>query len=84
MPIEVAESSLAQDRKVKVPMYARAGIPEVWLVNLPQEVVEVYSDPSAGRYRTVRRVGRSESLPLPGELSGAGAIRVDDVLGGGL
>ena len=49
--IEVSDSTLAQDRDVKLPAYARAGIPEVWIVNLPQEAVEVYAEPEAGVYR---------------------------------
>lgn len=44
--IEVADSSLAQDRLSKLPIYGRAGIPEVWIVNLIDEVIEVYRDPN--------------------------------------
>ena len=42
--IEVSESSLAYDRDVKLPLYAAAGIAEVWLVALLPQVVEVYGD----------------------------------------
>ena len=43
--IEVAESSLAFDRKQKGSLYARAGIADYWIVNLDERVVEVYRDP---------------------------------------
>lgn len=43
--VEVAESSLAFDRRVKGSLYARAGIPDYWIVNLVDRVLEVYRDP---------------------------------------
>ncbi len=52
--IEVADFSLAYDRDVKIPLYAQAGIPEAWLVNLPQHVIEIYRDPAANGYREAR------------------------------
>jgi Uma2 family endonuclease len=60
--IEVSDSTLELDRKVKVPLYAGAGIPEAWVVNLPEERVEVYSDPAGGEYRTVRSYARRQKL----------------------
>ncbi len=47
--VEVADSSLAQDRTIKARLYARARIPEYWIVNLPEARVEVYTRPKAGR-----------------------------------
>jgi Uma2 family endonuclease len=38
--IEVADTSLDKDQKVKLPLYAAAGIPEVWIVNLPEQQLE--------------------------------------------
>ncbi|HEY7216008.1 MAG TPA: Uma2 family endonuclease, partial [Thermoanaerobaculia bacterium] len=57
--VEVADSSLLHDRKQKIPLYARCGIPETWLLNLPRKALEVYRDPIDGVYRTrmVLRVG---------------------------
>ncbi|MFQ6039781.1 MAG: Uma2 family endonuclease [Candidatus Poribacteria bacterium] len=53
--IEVADTSLEYDREVKLPRYAAAGIPEVWIVNLVENVIEVYREPfvasGMGRYR---------------------------------
>jgi Uma2 family endonuclease len=60
--IEVSETTLEYDRKVKVPLYARAGIPETWVVNLPEERSEAYADPSDGAYRTVNAYVRGDEL----------------------
>src|SRR5215212_3778153 len=43
--IEVADSSVEYDRDIKIPLYAQASIPEVWLVNLPKETIEIYTQP---------------------------------------
>ena len=52
--VEVADSSVRFDREEKLPIYARAGIPEFWLVNLVERKVEVYREPSPeGVYRVV-------------------------------
>ena len=59
--IEVADSSLLKDRTVKVPLYAAAGIPETWIVNLEEECVEIYTEPSAEGYGQVK-VFRKEEL----------------------
>lgn len=48
--IEVADSSLAYDRTVKVPLYAKFGIPELWIVNLPERAVEIYAEPRDGGF----------------------------------
>lgn len=50
--VEVAESSLLHDRKRKASLYARAGIPEYWLVNLVDWRLEVYREPLAGEYNS--------------------------------
>ena len=43
--IEVADTSLDRDRGVKLSMYAEAGIPETWIVNIPERSVEAHTDP---------------------------------------
>ncbi|WP_224248569.1 Uma2 family endonuclease [Hyalangium gracile] len=52
--VEVASASLARDREVKARLYARASIPEYWLVDVERECIEVYRDPdeAQGRYRS--------------------------------
>ena len=60
--IEVADTSLEFDREVKLPRYAAAGIPEVWIVNLRSRQVEGYSDPVDGTYRSRRMVTAEGSI----------------------
>lgn len=60
--IEVADTSLSSDRDVKLPLYARSGIAEVWLVDLNAGVIERHTEPSENGYRLVRRTGRGETL----------------------
>ena len=77
--IEVADSSLRYDRTEKAPRYARAGIPETWLVDIQAGTVTVYADPGPEGYarQQVRRRGdriAAASVPVPG-------LAVDDILG---
>lgn len=58
--IEVADSTVESDRGYKIPLYAKAGIREVWLVNLPAEAVEIYAEPVGGAYQIIRQVKRGE------------------------
>jgi Uma2 family endonuclease len=58
--IEVSDTTLEYDRQIKLPLYARAGVPEVWIVNLVEEVVETYSQPSGDSYRSTGRFARGE------------------------
>ena len=60
--IEVADSSVEYDRDIKIPLYARAAITEVWLINLPKETIEIYTQPIGDAYREIRIVKRGESL----------------------
>jgi Uma2 family endonuclease len=61
--IEVADSSLARDR-AKAKLYAAAGVTEYWIVDLVDDVVEVYRDASAQGYATTTRHRRGEVLRL--------------------
>jgi Uma2 family endonuclease len=60
--VEVADSSVEYDRRVKVPLYARAGVPEVWLALIEADHVEVHREPGPTGYRVVRSVRRGEPL----------------------
>jgi len=69
--VEVAAESLRTDRLLKGRVYARAGIPEYWVVDVEGRAVEVYTGPDAiqGRYLALRTFGAGESLrsqALPG------------------
>ncbi len=48
--IEVADSSLELDRGDKARLYAESGVPEYWVVSIPDRIVEVFSEPSRGAY----------------------------------
>ena len=50
--VEVADKSLGHDRQRKLPLYARSGIPEAWILNLRDRTLEVYREPSEGLYRS--------------------------------
>ena len=59
--IEVADSSLSYDHDVKLPLYAEAGIPEVWIINLNGQTIERYSSPRDGRYTQI-------AIAVPGDM----------------
>jgi Uma2 family endonuclease len=60
--IEVADSTLKSDRSGKIPLYARAGIPEAWLVNITGRRVELHAEPVNGVYQVVRVFQRGETV----------------------
>jgi Uma2 family endonuclease len=60
--IEVADTSLAYDRDIKIPLYARAGIPEAWLVDVSAGQIQVYREPAGGEYASVRSVSRGDGI----------------------
>ncbi len=77
--IEVADTSIEYDRSVKLPLYARAEIPETWLVDLNEQAIEVFSAPRNGQYQTSRQYRRGETIPsisLPSL-----TLNVDEILG---
>jgi len=57
--VEVADASLDYDREEKRPAYGRAGVPEVWIVNLNDLTVEIYRQPNFTGYgsKTILRAG---------------------------
>lgn len=76
--IEVADTSLLADRVVKIPRYARAGIAEVWLVDLDHRRIERYRRPSAAGYEDVTTIGPGGSLASV--VAPTLVIRADDLL----
>ncbi len=60
--VEVAASSAEPDRRVKVPLYARHSVREVWLADLEQQTITAYLDPAPEGYRSVRVYRRGEKL----------------------
>jgi Uma2 family endonuclease len=63
--VEVAETSYLFDRNRKLPLYARGGVPLVWIVDLARDVVEVHRDPDGDTYRSLVTVERSGTVELP-------------------
>jgi Uma2 family endonuclease len=62
--VEIAETSLRFDRKVKLPRYAAAGIPEFWIENLEDNVLLVYRNPVGNAYTTALTLHRGETISL--------------------
>jgi len=63
--IEVADTTLRFDRETKLPLYARHGVPEAWILDLDAERLEVYREPGAGSYhRKLERSGSDSIAPL--------------------
>jgi Uma2 family endonuclease len=77
--IEVADSSLAYDRDVKISQYAEARIPEGWLVDLNGDRITIYADPGPDGYRKVVTVRRNHVL-RPIRLPET-TITADEILG---
>ena len=77
--IEVGDTTAAADRAVKIPLYAEAGIREVWLVDLTAGRVEAYRMPRAGAYRDRFTLERGASL-APESFPDL-ALRAEELLG---
>ena len=60
--IEVADSSLRFDRESKARLYAEGGIADYWIVNLVDDVLEVFRDPENGVYRTLSVLNPADKL----------------------
>jgi Uma2 family endonuclease len=60
--VEISDSSLDKDRSLKLPIYAREGIPEVWILNVSTAQLEVYSEPLRGEYRSRRIYDSGQSV----------------------
>ena len=60
--IEVADTSLPYDQGIKAPLYARAGIPELWLVDLNGPSITVHREPGPAGYRSVSVVRNDDRL----------------------
>jgi len=58
--IEVSDSTVKYDRNVKVRIYAEAGVAEVWLVNLPRQILEVHREPENGKYKIVEKYEKNK------------------------
>ena len=64
--IEVADSSLRYDREVKIPLYARSKIPEIWLVDLENKTLTLYQQAKGESYAQILVAANLGSITLPG------------------
>jgi Uma2 family endonuclease len=78
--VEVSGSTLDYDRDVKRSLYARAGLPEVWIVNLDDQQIEVHRNPDGDVYRTRHLTGLDDTV-TPERPASIGAVPVRDILG---
>ncbi|QSJ19871.1 Uma2 family endonuclease [Nostoc sp. UHCC 0702] len=60
--IEVSDSTVMYDREEKIPLYAEANIIEVWLIDINEQIVEVYQQPTAAGYQHMQKFTSGESL----------------------
>ena len=77
--IEVSETTLRFDREIKLPLYAQSEIPEVWIMNLKDASVEVYTNPQEGNYTQLQTLKRGHKL-TPQQLPLL-AVGVDELIG---
>ncbi|PKB68452.1 MAG: hypothetical protein BZY81_01605 [SAR202 cluster bacterium Io17-Chloro-G4] len=77
--VEVSDSSIDYDRDVKLPHYARQGVPEVWIVDLEREAIEVYTYPATEGYSGFSQPVRGQNL-VPQHFPSLD-LAVDEVLG---
>ncbi|TYQ27627.1 Uma2 family endonuclease [Pseudanabaena sp. UWO311] len=73
----ISDSTLNCDREVKIPLYAKSGIPEVWIVNIEEQIFEVYKLPNQDSYEQVQTYGKGE--PIPMNMFADMAIVVDEI-----
>jgi Uma2 family endonuclease len=78
--VEVADTSLQFDRDLKRPLYAAAGVPVVWLVDLDGQTIHVYSTPSGDHYETHATHGPDDAVPVP-PLPGPSPVPGREILG---
>lgn len=77
--IEVSDSTVKYDRDKKIPLYAEAGIGEVWIVNLPNDIIEAHTKPKFGLYQMVKIFNRGERVTT--EILPDLNLEVDKILG---
>ncbi len=62
LAIEVSDSTLSYDKNIKLPRYAQSGVPEVWIVDLENQRVEVHASPSPTGYRESKSFTQGQSV----------------------
>lgn len=74
--VELSDSSLAYDRGTKLPLYAKFGVPEVWIVDLPGAAIEVHREPVGDAYARKKGLTSGPLAPalVPGATIDVGAL----------
>ena len=78
--VEVSDTTLDFDRRIKIPLYAEAGIREYWIVNLAGESLEVYRQPGPDGYAETMTLQRGEEVEILA-LPAVGVFSVEEILG---
>ena len=60
--VEISDTSLRYDTKIKSRLYADAAIPEYWILNIPDDVLQVRTEPADGEYRRIENLIRGRSI----------------------
>lgn len=77
--VEVADTTVEFDREIKIPLYAKSGVREVWLVDLSQNAIAVYREPSLSGYGQVQQLQRGQKLTV--QAIADVSLAVEEVLG---
>jgi Uma2 family endonuclease len=77
--VEVADTTVEFDREIKMPLYAKSGVREVWLVDLNQNAIAVYREPSLSGYGQVQELQRGQTLVI--QAFSDVSLAVEEVLG---
>jgi Uma2 family endonuclease len=71
--VEVGDAAVREDRDIKLPIYALASVPEVWIVDLEMSKLEIYRKPVGEAYSEIREIDKRPAI----ELSGLPEVHVD-------
>jgi Uma2 family endonuclease len=77
--VEISDTSLRFDQNIKLPVYAKSGIQEVWIADLTSDVIRIHRKPKGRAYASIEVFGRDQSVSP--EAFPDFSIRVDDLLG---
>ena len=77
--MEVSDTSYAKDSIPYLREYAAAGVPQYWIVNIAEQMIEVYSDPASTEFRLRRDFSMGQALPLVLDGQELGTILVQDL-----
>jgi Uma2 family endonuclease len=79
LAVEVCDTTLSWDRRVKVPLYARAGVGELWLADVNAASLEVHRGPGPDRYAVTARLGRGQRVAV--DLLEGVELDLEDIFG---